>query len=176
MHVLQSRASRSRCSIPGTLYGTCKNPTDYKSEAPGSASRVKTPCEQGLPHYTCYKQSNAFLMRRRRRLSAVSPRKADPSRSTTLRGTRSARSGLGQRGFRSAALNRKSCHASVSVMLEIRGGCCRTDGPIRVLSCQMRHTIAAIKAAWCRSLRRASSPRASNSASCEKSTTTCSKR
>ena len=31
-------------------------------------------------------------------------------------------------------------------MLE-RGGCCRTDGPIRVLSCQMRHTIAAVKAA-----------------------------
>ena len=30
-------------------------------------------------------------------------------------------------------------------MLEKRGGRCRTDGPIRVLSCQMRHTIAAIK-------------------------------
>ena len=36
-------------------------------------------------------------------------------------------------------------------MLEKRGGRCRTDGPIRVLPCQMRHTIAAIKAAWCRS-------------------------
>ena len=48
--------------------------------------------------------------------------------------------------------SRKSCHASVSVMLEKRGGRCRTDGPIRVLSSQMRHTIAAIKAAWCRSL------------------------
>ena len=97
MYVHQSRASRSRCSIPGTWYGTCKHPKDYKSEVRASVSRVKTPCEQGLPHYTCYKQSNAFLMRRRRRLSAVSPRKADPSRSTTLRGTRSARSGLGQR-------------------------------------------------------------------------------
>ena len=41
-----------------------------KSEVRGSVSRVKTPCEQGLPHYTCYKQSNAFLVRRRRR-SAV---------------------------------------------------------------------------------------------------------
>ena len=33
-------------------------------------------------------------------------------------------------------------------MLEKRGGRCRADGPIRVLPCQMRHTIAAIKAAW----------------------------
>ena len=37
-------------------------------------------------------------------------------------------------------------------MLEKRGGRCRTDGPIRVRSCQMQHTIAAIKAAWRRSL------------------------
>ena len=49
---------------------------------------------------TCYKQSNAFLMRRRRR-STVSPWNVDPLRSTTLRGIRSARSGLGQRSFRS---------------------------------------------------------------------------
>ena len=82
---------------------------------------------------TCYKQSNAFLMRRRRRRSAVSPWNVDPLRSTTLRGIRSERSGLGQRSFRSSALKRKSCHASVSVMLEKRGGRCRTDGPIRVL-------------------------------------------
>ena len=51
---------------------------------------------------TCYKQSNAFLLRRRRRRSAVSPWNVDPLRSTTLRGIRSARSGLGrQRSFRS---------------------------------------------------------------------------
>ena len=37
-------------------------------------------------------------------------------------------------------------------MLEKIGGRCRTGGPIRVLPRQMRHTIAAIKAAWCRSL------------------------
>ena len=35
-------------------------------------------------------------------------------------------------------------------MLEKGGGRCRTDGPIRVLSCQRRHTIAAIKPAWSR--------------------------
>ena len=51
---------------------------------------------------TCYKQSDAFLLRRRRRRSAVSPWNVDPLRSTTLRGIRSARSGLlGQRNFRS---------------------------------------------------------------------------
>ena len=62
---------------------------------------------------------------RRRRRRAVSPLNVDPLRSTTLRGIRSALSGLGQRSFRSSALNRKSCHASVSVMLEKRGGRCR---------------------------------------------------
>ena len=129
-------------------HGTCKHPTDYKSEVWRSVSRVKTPCEQGLPHYTCYNQSNAFLMQRKGRRSAVSPWNVDLLlRSTTMRRIRSARSGLlGQRSFRSTALNQKSCHASVAVMLEKRGGCCRTDGPIRVQSCQMRHTIAAIKA------------------------------
>ena len=103
--------------------------------------------------YRCYKQSNAYLMRRRRR-SAVSPWNVDPLRRTTLRGIRSAR----RSRWKSSALNRKSCHASVLVMLEKRGGCCRADGPRRARSCQMLHTIAAINAAWCRSLRSASSP------------------
>ena len=125
---------------PSTIQAT-------ESEVRGSVSRGKTPYEQGLPHYTCHKQSNAFLMLRRR--SAVSPSNVDPLRSTTLRGVRSARRSRGN----SSALNRKSCHAPVSVMLEKRGGCCRTDGPRWVRSCQMLHTIAAINAAWCRSLR-----------------------
>ena len=125
---------------PGTVHATPNRL--YKSEVRGSVSRVKTPCEQGLPHCTyVLQQSNAFLMRRRRR-SAVSPWNVDPLRSTTLRGIRSAPSGSGlPRSFRSFALHRKSCHASVSVMLEKRGGRCRTDGPIRVPSCQMRRTI-----------------------------------
>ena len=83
---------------------------------------------------TCYKQNNASLMRRRRRRSAVSPWNVDPLRSTTLRGIRSARSGSGlPRSFRSFALHRKSCHASVSVILEKRGGRCRTDRPSPIL-------------------------------------------
>ena len=61
MHVLQSRASRSRCSIPGTWYGTCKHLTPYKSEVRGSVSCVKTPCEQGLPHCTYVLQADQRL-------------------------------------------------------------------------------------------------------------------
>ena len=42
--------------VPGTWYGTCNHPTDYRldyiSEVRGSVSRVKTPCEKGLPHCT----------------------------------------------------------------------------------------------------------------------------
>ena len=119
----------------------------YKSEVRGSVSRVRTPCEQGLPHYTYVLEAEQRLPHATEKAKRSSPWNVDPLRSTTRRS-----SGLGRRSFRSSALHRKSRHASVSLMLEKRGGRCRTDGPIRVLSCQMRHTIAAIKAAWCRSL------------------------
>ena len=61
-------------------------------------------------------------------------------------------------------------------MLGKRGGCCRTDGPRRVRSCQIMHAIATINPAWCRSLRWASSPRASDSATCTKFNTAYIKR
>ena len=144
---------RSRCSIPGTWYSAHPSTKQATaSEVRGSVSRGKNLVGSyylitGV--YTCYKQSNAYLMRRRRRRSAVSPWNVDPLRSTTLRGIRSARRSRGK----SSALNRKSYHASFSVMFEKRGGCCRTDGPRQVRSCQMLHTTAAINAAWCRSLR-----------------------
>ena len=127
----------------------------YQSEVRGSVSRVKTPCEQGLPHYTY------VLLGEQRLPSSATEEKAKRSfpmeRGPTAKHhpawnpqcTQWFRAG---KRFRSPALHRKSCHASVSVMLEKRGGRCRTVGPIRVLSCQMRHKIAAIKAAWCRSL------------------------
>ena len=74
----------------------------YKSEVRASVLRVKLLVSRDyIIAHTCYKQSNAFLLRRRRRRSAVSPWNVDPLRSTTLRGIRSARSGLGQRSFRS---------------------------------------------------------------------------
>ena len=106
----------------------------YKSEVRASALRVNVLVSRDyLIARTCYKQSNAFLLRRRRRRSAVSPWNVDPLRSTTLRGIRRERVSAP-----SSALHRKSRHAPVSVMLEKRGGRCRTDGPIRVLPCQMR--------------------------------------
>ena len=48
--------------IPGTWYGTCKHPTDHTiSEVRGSVSRVKTPSEKGLPHYTHVLQPEQHL-------------------------------------------------------------------------------------------------------------------
>ena len=59
MYVLQSRASRSMCSIHTwylVRYMQAPNRL-YKSEVRGSVSRVKTPCEQGLLiARTCYEQ------------------------------------------------------------------------------------------------------------------------
>ena len=125
----------------------------YKSEVRGSVSRAKTPCEQRLPHYTYVLQAEQRLPHATEEKAKRSfPMERGPTASTTLRGIRSALSGIGQRSFRSSALNRTICHASVSGMLEKRDGRCRTDDPVRVLSCQLRHTIAAYKAAWCRSL------------------------
>ena len=75
----------------------------YKSEVRTSVLRVNKlhVSRDYLIARTCYKQSNALLLRRRRRRSAVSRWNVDPLRSNTLRGNRSARSGLGQRSFRS---------------------------------------------------------------------------
>ena len=125
----------------------------YKSEVRGSVSRVKSPCEQGLPHCT-------YVLQAEQRLSHATEEKVKRSFPMERGPTAKHHPGWNLQctqwfraeSFRSSALHRKSCHASVSVMLEKRGGRCRIDGPIRVLSCQMRHTIAAIKAAWCRSL------------------------
>ena len=119
----------------------------YKSEVRGPVSHVKTPCEQGLPHCT-------YVLQTEQRLPHATEEKAKRSfpieRGPTAKHhpawnpqcTQWFRAG---KRFRSPALHRKSFHASVSVMLEKRGGRCRTDGPMRVLSCQMRHTIAAIR-------------------------------
>ena len=75
----------------------------YKSEVRASVcKRVKTPCEQGPPHRT-------YVLQAEQRLPSATEEKAkrsfpmerDPLPSTTLRVIRSARSGLGQRSFRS---------------------------------------------------------------------------
>ena len=138
--------------VPGTVHASTQQTIQIRGTGVCLARKTLLVSRDYLIARRCYTQSNAFPMRLRRRRSAVSQWNVDPLQCTTLRGVRSARSGLGQRSFRSPALHRKSCHASVPVMLEKRGGRCRTNGRIGVPSCQMRHTIAAIKAAWCRSL------------------------
>ena len=154
MYVLQSRASRFRCSIylvPSTVHASTQNTIQIRGTGVCLA-RKKTPCEQGLPHCTYVLQAEqrlphatekakrSFLMERGP--TAKHHPACNPQRTQWFRAE----------SFRSSALNQKSCHASVSLMLEKRSGRCRTDGPIRVLFCQKRHTIAPIKAAWCRSL------------------------
>ena len=62
LYVLQSRAFCSRCGIPGYLGRYMQAPNrPYKSEIRGSVSRVKTPCEQGLPHCTYVLQAEQRL-------------------------------------------------------------------------------------------------------------------
>ena len=122
------------------------------SEVRGSVSHVKTPLSRDyLMHVRATSRatpSSCDVEKAKRSF----PMERGPTAKHHPAWNRQCTQWFRQRSFRSSAVHRKSCHASVSVMLEKRGGRCRIDGPIRVLSCQMRHTIAAIKAAWCRSL------------------------
>ena len=134
LYVLQSRASRSRCSIPG-ISGRVDMLT---SPVPAARAAVETGAWVESKHmYLIHGSkcgSSSFIITHPPEAEKRKKRKAYSTKvpGTTWCGT---------------------CeHPTDSVMLEKRGGRCRTDGPIRVLPCQMRHTIAAIKAAWCRSL------------------------
>ena len=148
-----------------------------KSMVRGSVSRVKTPCEQGLPRCT-------YVLQVEQRLPHATEEKAKRSfpmeRGPTVKHHQPVWNPQCTQWFRAEEFPLLCPTPKViprfSLMLEKRSGRCCTDGPIRVLSCQMRHTIAAIKAAWCRSLCCASSRCASDSASCERFTTACNKR
>ena len=130
----------------------------YKSEVRESVLRVKTPCDQGLPHCTYVLQAEQRLPHAAEKAKRSFPMERGP----TAKHHPASNPQCTQWFTRAEEFPllcpiplhpvRQSCHASVSVMLEKCGGRCRTDGPIPVLSCQIRHTIAAIKAAWCRSL------------------------
>ena len=101
-----------------------------ESEVRGSVWRVKTPCGQGLPHYVVVLQAEQRLSREEKAkrsfpMERGSTAKHHPAwnpqctqwfraEEFSLRGIRSARSGLGQRSFRSSALHRKSCFSPVS--------------------------------------------------------------
>ena len=101
----------------------------YKSEIRASVcKRVKTPCEQGLPHRT-------YVLQAEQRLPSATEKKAkrsfpmerDPLPSTTLRVIRSARSGLGQTSFCSFLCPTPKVTPRSSLN---RGGRCHTDGPM----------------------------------------------
>ena len=102
--------------VPGTWYLVryMQAPNRlYESEVRGSVSRVKTPCEQGLPHCT-------YVLQVEQRLPHATEEKAKRSFSMERGPTGKHHPAwnpqctpcLGQRSFRSSALNRKSCHAS----------------------------------------------------------------
>ena len=136
----------------------------------GLVSRVKTPCEQGLPRHTYVLQAEQRHPHATEKGKRSFPMERGPTAehhpAWNLQCTQWFRAeelpllcdvyiymSVSKLVTTSTELSLSlGCHAQVSVMLEKRGGRCCTDGPTRVLSCQMRHTIAAIKAAWCRSL------------------------
>ena len=125
----------------------------YKSEVRGSVSRVKTPCEQGLPYCTYVLQAEQRLPH----ATEKAKRSFSMARGPTAKHHPAWNPQCTQR-FRAEVFPLLCPTPKVmprfimSVMLEKRGARCRTDGPTRVLSCQIRHMMAAVKAAWCRSL------------------------
>ena len=91
----------------------------YKSEVRGSVSRVKTPCEQGLPHCTYVLQAEQRLPHATEEKAKRSfPMERGPTAKRHPAWNPQRTQWFGQRSFRSSALHRKSCHASVPVMLE----------------------------------------------------------
>ena len=148
----EKRKKRKANLVPGAVHARTQQTIQIRGT--GVCLARKTPCEQGLPHCT-------YVLQAEQRLPSATEEKAKRSfpmeRGPTAKhhhawNPQCTQWFRAEGSSRSSAPHPKSCHTSVSVMLEKRGGRCRTDGPIRALSCQMRHTIAAIKAAWCRSL------------------------
>ena len=125
----------------------------YKSEVRGSVSHVKTPCEQGLPHCT-------YVLQAEQRLPHATEEKA--KRSFPMEGGPTAKHRLAlspqcTQWFRAEEF--PLLRPTPKVMPRFSLGDVGRSAVaavaqmyIRILSCQMRHTIAAIKAAWCRSV------------------------
>ena len=94
----------------------------YKSEVRGSVSRVKTPCEQGLPHCTYVLQADQRLPHATEKAKRSFPMERGPTaKHHPAWNPQCTQWFRAERSFRSSALHRKSCHSSVSVMLEKRG-------------------------------------------------------
>ena len=127
----------------------------YKSEVRGSLSRVKTPCEQGLPHYT-------YVLQAEQRLPHATEEKANHSflmeRGSIAKHHRAWNPQCTQR-FRAeefpllCPIPKVMPHFSLGHVGE--APCLLSHRWIdsSPIFCKMGHTIASIKAAWRRSLR-----------------------
>ena len=86
----------------------------YKSEVRASVcKRVKTPCEQGLPHRTYVLQAEQRLPSATEKAKRSFPMERDPLPSTTLRVIRSARSGFRADEFLLLPLPYTESHATL---------------------------------------------------------------
>ena len=104
--------------LPGIWYGMQAPNRLHKIRGTGVCLARRNCFKQGLPHCTYVLQAEQRLphaTEEKAKRSLPIPCNVDPLRSTTLRGIRSARSGLGQRSFRPSALHRKLCHACFSL-------------------------------------------------------------
>ena len=99
--------------VPGTVHASTQHNSLYKSEVRGSVSRVKTPCEQGLPHCTYVLQAEQRLPHATEKAKRSFPMERGPTAKRHPAWNPQCTQWLGQRSFRSSALHRKSCHASV---------------------------------------------------------------
>ena len=96
----EKRKKRKANLVPGAVHARTQQTIQIRGT--GVCLARKTPCEQGLPHCT-------YVLQAEQRLPSATEEKAkrsfpmerDPLPSTTLRVIRSARSGVGQRSFRS---------------------------------------------------------------------------
>ena len=140
-HVHESRASRSRCSIPGNW---------YLVHIIQAQNRLQNKRYGGLFHAQKILVSRDYLITRS--TSRATPSSCDGEEAQFPHGTRILCHPA--RNLQCTRKSRKLLCPKPKVMPRFSvGGCCRTDGPRRARSCQMFHTIAAINAAWCRSLR-----------------------
>ena len=153
LYVLQSRASRSRCSIPDAWYGTWQAPNRlYKSEVRGSVSRVKTPCEQGLPHCTYVLQAEQRLPHGTEKAKRSFPMERGPTAKHHPAWNPRCTQWFRTEEFPLCPTPKVMPRFSLGDVGEARWPLShRWTDTIRI-SGQMRHTVAAIKAAWCRSL------------------------
>ena len=78
----EKRKKRKAYLVPGAVHAGTQQTIQIRGTGVSCAYKLLVSRDYLIAR-TCYKQSNAFLLRRRRRRSAVSPWNVDPLRSTT---------------------------------------------------------------------------------------------